>query len=839
MNRLIPSLVLVSVLAVAPALFAADSDLISRIDQSTQALAKYEYGQNASGAERLEDLIPEAANDPQLRAQAETLLLRVFASQSTLDGKSIACRHLVTVGSVKCIPVLEPLLADAKLSHPARYALARIAEPAACDAMLRAMNKTSGNVQVGLINSLGDRRHAPAIPDLAKLLASTDTLVAESAASALGKMGSPDANKQLESARAKASESLRKAIDGALIVSADLCLASAQNAEATRIYKLFYTPETPKYLRLAALRGLVVASGADGVALLVQTIKGTDADLQRSAIGFVSMAKGDTATKAFADLLPSLAPGAQELLVRALTGRADVAAAPAITALATSTDEPVRIAALEALGVLGSASSLAILAQAAADGKDEQQQVARASLIRLPGANVDAALIAALASGEPKVRVEYIRALAGRGTAKALPDLLKIARDEDASVRREAIKASGALASEATLPSLIDLAVNPKAPEDRSTIENAIADAFRGVSDPEKQTASLLGAYDKAPTGAKVSLVRLLTRAGTAKALATVRAALKDTDPALQDAAVRTLCDWPNAEPADDLLQLAGKSTNTTHRVLALRGYIRIAGLSKDPAAMYARAMELADRPDDKRSVLAGLGTADSAKALDIVERYLKDEQFMNEAGLAAVQIADKLRATDPTRAAATAKAVMATATKPTVKNAAGALLGELDKFAGYILRTWQISGPYTAKDKEASALFDMPFAPEKAGEDAKWKPLDKGIGDWQISLDDAIGGGDNQCAYMRTRVISPVEQDVQFELGSDDSIKVWLNGKLVHAFNGDRGVTARQDIAKAHLKQGANELLLKVVNHAAGWGFCCRIRAADGAEPQGLKYER
>ncbi|MFI5378869.1 MAG: hypothetical protein ACHRHE_06215 [Tepidisphaerales bacterium] len=76
-------------------------------------------------------------------------------------------------------------------------------------------------------------------------------------------------------------------------------------------------------------------------------------------------------------------------------------------------------------------------------------------------------------------------------------------------------------------------------------------------------------------------------------------------------------------------------------------------------------------------------------------------------------------------------------------------------------------------------------------------------------------------------------------ELGSDDGFKAWLNGKLVGGFNGDRGCEPRQNVEKAHLKQGENELLLKVINHAGGWAFCCRIRSADGAEPQGLKYER
>jgi len=91
---------------------------------------------------------------------------------------------------------------------------------------------------------------------------------------------------------------------------------------------------------------------------------------------------------------------------------------------------------------------------------------------------------------------------------------------------------------------------------------------------------------------------------------------------------------------------------------------------------------------------------------------------------------------------------------------------------------------------------------------------------------------------YLRTRVWSPAEQDVQFELGSDDAIKVWLNGKVIHANNTDRGIAPRQDIVKARLAKGWNALMLKVINHGGGWAAACRIRKVGGAAIGGLKYE-
>ncbi|MBE3069659.1 MAG: hypothetical protein IMZ66_05425, partial [Planctomycetes bacterium] len=346
-------------------------------------------------------------------------------------------------------------------------------------------------------------------------------------------------------------------------------------------------------------------------------------------------------------------------------------------------------------------------------------------------------------------------------------------------------------------------------------------------------------ALAKAPAGARPTLVRLAGRTGSARSLAAVLAALKDADAAVQDAAVRALAEWPDAAPAAELLKIAASAASPTHKVLALRGYVRMAGLSKDPTAMYVRALELAQRTEDKKLVLAGLGTADSAEALKLVEGYLKDESLRNEAGLAVVQIAGRLPEADAARAAAAVKAVLAAVTDPAIRQKAQDVVNEKEKFDGYIL-AWQVTGPYEQEGKEAGALLDIAFPPEKAdAKDVPWKPLTKGIGSWEITLDAAVGGGENRAAYMRTCVAADVEQDAQLELGSDDGIvKVWLNGTIVHTNNQDRGIAPKQDVAKIKLRKGPNALLVKVVNHTGGWGFAVRIRKPDGSALDGLKYE-
>ena len=92
--------------------------------------------------------------------------------------------------------------------------------------------------------------------------------------------------------------------------------------------------------------------------------------------------------------------------------------------------------------------------------------------------------------------------------------------------------------------------------------------------------------------------------------------------------------------------------------------------------------------------------------------------------------------------------------------------------------------------------------------------------------------------AYLRTRVWSGIEQDAQLEMGSDDGIKAWLNGKLVHDQWTNRGAAPRQTLVKVKLTKGWNELMLKVVDQTGGWVAACRIRKPDGTKLDGLKIE-
>ena len=158
----------------------------------------------------------------------------------------------------------------------------------------------------------------------------------------------------------------------------------------------------------------------------------------------------------------------------------------------------------------------------------------------------------------------------------------------------------------------------------------------------------------------------------------------------------------------------------------------------------------------------------------------------------------------------------------------------------GYI-EQWQLSGPYTVEGKSGADLFDVQFAPEKE-EQATWIPFKSDrippAIPWMVSFWDYPGfGGDARVAYMKCQVFSPKAQSALLYVGTDDGVKVFVNGKAVHGVNAGRGV-AEEDRVGITLNEGWNQLLIKVTNWTGGWQAKARIRAANDARLEGIRVK-
>jgi len=422
----------------------------------------------------------------------------------------------------------------------------------------------------------------------------------------------------------------------------------------------------------------------EAISIVLDILRSDDQEMQAAAIAMVKEMPGTEVTKALAKELPNLSAKSQVQLLSALGDRGDVAARPAVVAAVKSEDESVRIAALRALGQLGDDSSVELLAQAAAGARGAEQKAARDSLYRLRGPNVDKVILAAIPKAEAKTKVELISSIGQRNITAGVAVLLETAKDADRKVRTGSLRTLKVVAGPENLPALVELLINAKSSTDRTEAQKTIAAVAHRIEDKKRQAASVLAALPSVKeTVARCSLLNVLGRIGDNSALPVLTAALKDENVDIQTAAIRALADWPTSEPVQEMLKVAENSGNKVHRILALRGFVRLLGLASDwpsdqTIELYKKAMSLAPDAGEKKKVLSGLAGTKSLAAMQMAAGYLDDQALSVEAGAAVVSIAGGIYTDHPEQAKEMLNRIIKTAKIDSLREQAQELLNSL-----------------------------------------------------------------------------------------------------------------------------------------------------------------
>ena len=381
--------------------------------------------------------------------------------------------------------------------------------------------------------------------------------------------------------------------------------------------------------------------------IVINALKGEDESKQSMAIALVRDMPGPEVTKVLARELPSLSVRGQMQLLSALADRGDRTALPAVIEATKAKDESVRVAALKAIGDLGDASSVSLLAGRAAATRGAEQKAARGSLYRLRGPKVDETVLGAIPPAEARVKVELVRSIGERNIAAGVDVLLKTTTDKEASVRRDSIKALKTIAGPNNLPALVKMLIGVQSSVDRREAEKTVTAVAHKIGDESKQAEAVLAVLPSVTDQkTRCSLLRVLGKIGDKSALGVLREGLKDEKDAVKETCIRALAEWPTAEPVADLLKVVQSSDNKLQHVLALRGFVRLIGLESNRPAeetigMYKQAMSLASDTGEKKMVLSGLSNIKSLAALQMAAAYLEDKSLQQEAEVAVVKIAE------------------------------------------------------------------------------------------------------------------------------------------------------------------------------------------------------
>lgn len=591
-------------------------------------------------------------------------LVAILQSDASLEARARACQQLALVGTKEAVPALAALLGDEKLGYYARDVLEVMPDASAGDALRTAAGTLPGNARIGVINSLGARRDAQAVPLLKQLAAGPGTnegALASAALLALGRIATPEAGRAVAQALVRGAAGLRPAAAEACLLAADRWLGEGKRVQALAHFEAVRGAEVPIALRAAATRGAILARESGGLDLLIEQLHSPELAMGDIALRAARELRGANVTPALVAELDKLEPALQALVLTALVDRGEPGVLGAVEARAATANDEVRIAAIKALGKIGGASSLPILFEAIQSSRGEIAAAALASLGRIPARDTDAIILKQVATAQSGVREKLIGVLGDRRAESATPELMRLALQNDGETSKAALRALGVVARPDELPQLIHLALAVREEAAKTLADRAIVTTAMKMIEPERRADAVLaefrGASDPATKAALLRPLGAIVRSmgGSHEVFFAVRAALRETAEPVREAALRCLAQWPDATPATTLLALAAnEGASEEEREVALRGALRMAAdvaggrevSSLDALECFVQAARVVRTREEKLMLVSGLGSVRRPEALRLLQPYLEDAEVQTEAALAVVQIAPALTGT-------------------------------------------------------------------------------------------------------------------------------------------------------------------------------------------------
>ncbi|HVU25448.1 MAG TPA: discoidin domain-containing protein [Opitutus sp.] len=674
---------------------------------NADALATLNYAASQQPVADLDRDIAAAGNDPAKLAPIAHRLFALLQSRgTTFAARQAICQRLAEFPAAmlttdEARATFASMLADDTEINLARLALEPVRSDSIDALFLDALGHASPVTQLALVQSVGNRHLAAAVPLIAPLVRDADARLAAAAVRALAQIATP-----------AALDALRTAPDPAApdVVEASLAIARAlPAANAVSIYNAtIATRGAPAHLRAAAFLGLLDAEPDQAPARFVAALNGSDRALKPVVIEAIAAHPAPELTRVLASELSRFDAPTQAAVIAALGRRGDPAANRAIVAAVESADAGVRAAAFDALSRLpGSGETAAALANAVAHGNSDDIKLARQALARLDGPGVSAAVVAGAASGSPALRIVYLQAIGDRYMTESVPVLLKTRGDSDAAIRIAALAALADIAPPPAESAVLDWALAATDPAEQSRALRSVVSVALRNPDLEARAAPLVAALAHADSAAAQRLIPALPHLGGTSAVNCAARLATGDDAALSAAAITALSRWPDAAGLNPLIAAAGDAPKPAVRASALEAATRF--LERD------RALKSPDLTNDLSRLLAAAPAGPvRLRLVHLLDRCSDD---------AALKLAEQQQG-DPAVAAAASDAVLAIRSNlagPPVVSVSSGSWSQRNLLDGNVATSWNVAatpGQWFQLDFHSPRAFRRIVLDETGSED-------------------------------------------------------------------------------------------------------------------------
>ena len=657
-------------------------DLIVPPGTGDDTKARYAIGSLTNYVSR-----PDAEQE---RRMVAGVLAQVLGKAADKEVKFFFINQLQFVGGDESVSVLAGYLNDERLCDAASGALMVIGTEAAEKAFLKALPSTSPKNLPMIVHALGQLQSKTAATPIAQYVTSQDATLRRVAIQSLANIGDASSIKILAKA-SQADDVYEKGLAAsAYLLLADRLNEAGQNQACIDICTKILQAGNEAYtgnIQCGALSILTEAKGAKAMDNLFDAVDGDNAKLQAAALALAQKQSGSLATVQWLNKLRQVSPQRQSLILAMLGRRGDRIATPAVRESLGSSDKGVRLAALKAAVQLDNTAAVLDLLKAMKTAQADEIQVIRSLLLQVSAEPMIAGVLDTLTQVSPEKQVVLIEILAERQAHAAVDAIFALTASSDSKVNVAATKALAKVAIQEDLSRIVTLMLNSKGSRQQAEAGRAIVTLCSKDEDVQKRAAALLSAYGSATAAQKIAIIKLLPSIGGKGAFQVVLAGTKSTDSKMQDAAIRALAQWKDAEALNAQFKLASDTTALNYHVMNLKGYIDlVAGpgvRAQDKVAHLAKALTIAKRPDEKKQAISKLASIRTDQALAVVSPLVSDTVLGPEASLAVINIVFGGRRDQPLSGSGVIEALQAVA-KTDQKSDVKA---RIDRYLGVLLK--------------------------------------------------------------------------------------------------------------------------------------------------------
>ncbi len=556
--------------------------------------------------------------------------------------RSFLISQLQFSGTGAIVPFLGKYLFDDFLCEPAARTLIAIKSSGSEEVLLKALGESSGANQITIVKALGDLGSAKAIKEIEKLALSEESELRKVSLYALANSGSPDAEKILFEAANKTSFQYEQT--GAT-QSYLLFIKRIGEAGETKVVERmchYLMDNAPSNIRSQALSLLIHFKKDEGDKILLDVLEDPDSQFRATALQLTNRYPGKDLTQKLVSRLDETPAVVQADIIRILGERGDQTAIPSILDCLTNQDQVVRLAAVNAAGLLAGETAIIPLLDVMQDGTPEEVNAVKETMLFIDSDQLVPAIYNALDEMTPKSKAALFEVLVNRDP-DGFHDLAVLeSENPEKEIRLAAYSALATLAAPKEGEIIYQAFVTRKDPEEKKVLENTILSLAKRMDYADQ--SRFLGMFSGLDPENKQYFFEILPEIGGTKALDMVMTDYFTCEENQKDLPLETLGRWQTPDVIPRLYDILLEEPRDYYLNPAMDYSFEMIKKSRIPdeqkVLYYRQLLELSPGNDREEEILTQLSFLPVFQSLVLAGKYLNDPDLQQAAASAVAKIA-------------------------------------------------------------------------------------------------------------------------------------------------------------------------------------------------------